>query len=260
VEERKIEDQPVVMTAMLKGIEKEERVKGEASVLADTTLRHQELSLASEMIDHLAAGFETSGIALTYISYYLSINPKVQDTLREELKTLDCDLKDKDAGTGRLPDFKELDKLPFLNAVVTETLRLRASIPGNQPRMTPFPSCTIGPYTNIPGGIRVGSQAHSVHRNEEVFEDPESWKPMRCLENSSTHSGDEEKHAGEKDEKRKEMDRWFWAFSSGGRMCVGSHFALHGESCYSPLSTASDFKSAVQISGLGDWLFKLTSL
>ncbi|KAK3945624.1 hypothetical protein QBC46DRAFT_371221 [Diplogelasinospora grovesii] len=30
----------------------------------------------------------------------------------------------------------------------------------------------------------------------------------------------------EKDEQRRRRNRQFWAFSSGGRMCIGSHFAM----------------------------------
>lgn len=32
---------------------------------------------------------------------------------------------------------------------------------------------------------------------------------------------------GYTEEQRRERDRWFWAFSSGGRMCIGSNFAMH---------------------------------
>lgn len=32
---------------------------------------------------------------------------------------------------------------------------------------------------------------------------------------------------GEDRERRKEMDRWFWAFGSGGRMCIGSNLAMY---------------------------------
>jgi hypothetical protein len=33
---------------------------------------------------------------------------------------------------------------------------------------------------------------------------------------------------GYSEEQRRERDRHFWAFSSGGRMCVGSNFAVFG--------------------------------
>ena len=44
---------------------------------------------ASEMLDHLIAGHETSGITLTYLLYEISQRPYLQDRLRTELLTLD---------------------------------------------------------------------------------------------------------------------------------------------------------------------------
>jgi cytochrome P450 len=83
--------------------------------------------------------------------------------------------------------------------------------------MTPFPSCTLGGY-EIPGGVRVGAQAHSLHRNAEVYPEPEKWDHTRWMDDKNGYA----------EEQRKERDKWFWAFSSGGRMCVGSNFAMHG--------------------------------
>ena len=112
-----------------------------------------------------------------------------------------------------MPSATDVDALPLLHAVVMETLRLYPSIPGAQPRQTPDPSCPLGPYKNIPGGMRINAQAYSLHRNEDAFPEPEDWWPDRWL-------GQVE---GEKDKKEK----WFWAFGSGGRMCVGSNFAMN---------------------------------
>ncbi|TVY75893.1 Cytochrome P450 monooxygenase sdnE [Lachnellula suecica] len=210
-------NKPVVMDAIISGISKE-KTKGDDSVLSSTTLKHQELSVASEMIDHLAAGHETSGITLTYISWYLSRDPPLQDKLRKELLTLNPSIKlASQSSENKIPSSKDLDALPLLHAVVMETLRLRAAIPGGQPRMTPYPSCTLGPYTDIPGGVRVAAQAHTVHRNAEVYPDPERWDHKRWMDDENGYS----------EEQRKERDRWFWAFSSGGRMCIGSNFAMH---------------------------------
>ena len=119
-------------------------------------------------------------------------------------------------GSSELPPPKSIDNLPLLEAIVTETLRLHAPIPGIQPRVTPKPSCSLAGYDNIPAGIRVNAQAYSLHRNPQVFPDPESWQPKRWLK--------EENSLEELEERR----RWFWAFGSGGRMCVGSNLALQG--------------------------------
>lgn len=207
-------NEPVVLGTLVSGIEKERKTKGEESILAATTLANERLSIASEMIDQLAAGHETSGITLTYVSYHLSLEIPLQDRLRTELLTLNPNML---ATSTSIPNSRDLDNLPILHAVLMETLRLNAAIPGNQPRMTPFPSCTLGGYV-VPGGVRVGAQAHSVHRNPDVYPEPEKWDYTRWLDTENGYS----------EEQRRERDRWFWAFSSGGRMCVGSNFAMHG--------------------------------
>lgn len=177
-------------------------------------LAKQRNDIACEMYDQLTAGFETSAIGLTYLFWELSKHPEVQEKLREELRSLDPPVVPQST---ELPSAKSIDNLPLLEAIVTETLRLHAPIPGIQPRITPAPSCSLVGFDNIPPNTRVNAQAYSLHRNPEVFPDPESWQPKRWLK--------EENSPAELDERR----RWFWAFGSGGRMCVGSNLALQGE-------------------------------
>ena len=217
-DEKDIANEPVVMKALLSGMEKEGKIKGDDSVLTNTLLKYPELSISSEMIDQLAAGHETSAITLTYLSWELSRDASLQDALRAELHALSPNmLLHPSESTRNLPNSKDLDALPILHAVVMETLRLHAAIPGGQPRMTPYPSCTLGSYS-IPGGVRVGAQAHSVHRNPNIYPDPDKFDYTRWMDDQNGYSA----------EQRKERDRWFWAFSSGGRMCIGSNFAMHG--------------------------------
>lgn len=47
-----------------------------------------DLSIATEIHDHLAAGHETSGISLTYLFHELSLHLELQTRLRNELRTL----------------------------------------------------------------------------------------------------------------------------------------------------------------------------
>ena len=215
-------NEPVVLSTLLAGIEKESKRKGEASILSDTALKYPRLSIASEMIDQLAAGHETSGITLTYLSWRLSQNIPLQDKLRTELLTLSSNLLLCDSSKLNIPDPKELDSLPLLHAILMETLRLHAAIPGAQPRMTPSPSCTLGKFSDIPGGVRVEASGYSLHRNAEVYPEPEKWDYIRWLDSENGYT----------EEQRKDRERWFWAFSSGGRMCVGSNFAMHGKSFF----------------------------
>ncbi|KAJ6784092.1 hypothetical protein PWT90_06856 [Aphanocladium album] len=177
----------VVFTAMQQGIDKEEKAEGTKSILYSTTIQKRDASIASEVLDQVLAGHETAGIVLTYAAWHLSGSPELQKLLRHELSPLIS------TDTQSLPNTKLLDALPLLNAIVMETLRLHAPIPGPQPRETPYPGCHIEGHF-VPG----------------VFPNAKVWNPNRWL-----GSGNQE-----------EMKRHFWAFGSGGRMCIGSNFAL----------------------------------
>lgn len=209
-------DEPVVWNALVNGLRNEEAKNGRASVLYPTALSHFKLSVASELFDHVLAGQETAGLTLTYLSWRLSQSLELQGQLRAELLSLSPNMRLGQGTVPSIPDLKQLDSLPLLNAVVMETLRLHAPIPGPQPRQTPDAGCHIGPYY-VPGGVRIAALAYTLHRDDTVFPDPERWDHTRWLPS----------HADE--ETRRQRNRHFWAFSSGGRMCIGSNFAMHGE-------------------------------
>jgi hypothetical protein len=203
--------------SQLKAAMNKNKFKSNTASTAETG-SHQQLEIASELLDHLAAGFDTSGITLTYFVHEISQRPEIQATLRKELRSLDPPLIFERGKTAEnvIPTAKALDSLPFLQATLQETLRLRAAIPGPEPRITPASGCVLGPNGEyyVPGRVRVSAQAHSLHRNSEVFEKPRDWIPSRWLKPAD-------------DEQLKEMYRWFWAFGSGGRMCVGSNLAIY---------------------------------
>jgi cytochrome P450 len=161
------------------------------------------LLLASEVLDHLAAGFDTSGITLNYVVHELSQHRDIQSRLQNELQTLSPRLVSLSAPT--LPDPKAVDALPFLHAVIWESLRLHSAIPGPQPRFTPPQGCRLGPDEQsyfVPGGVRVSASAGLLHANEDVYERASEWRPERWLNMENLD-----------EEKRKDMEsRWFWAF------------------------------------------------
>ncbi|RYN35405.1 hypothetical protein AA0119_g1099 [Alternaria tenuissima] len=209
VGDARTEDRPVVYQQLQNSMAKATKVVG------DDTLQTQ---IASEVLDHLAAGFDTSGITLVYVVHELSRHLEVQARLRAEL--LGLSPQPVPSSASKLPDAKTVDNLPFLHAVIWETLRLHSAIPGPQPRFTPQQGCQLGPEEasyHIPGGVRVSASAGLLHLNEEVFERANEWRPERWLDLDKLD-----------EEKRKDMEsRWFWAFGSGGRMCVGSHLAIY---------------------------------
>ncbi|KAF2749423.1 cytochrome P450 monooxygenase-like protein [Sporormia fimetaria CBS 119925] len=203
-----LEDTPVVYQQLSQALDKEAKKKGDDA-------GDRRVGIASEFLDQVTAGFDTSGITLTYVVHELSKHPDLQSKLREELLGLTPPVRPSSAPS--LPDPRAVDALPLLHAVIWETLRLHAAIPGPQPRFTPPSGCRLGPEKSyyIPGGVRVSASAGLLHMNDEVYDNPGEWRPERWLEDVS-------------EEKKRNMEsRWFWAFGSGGRMCIGSHLAVY---------------------------------
>jgi cytochrome P450 len=73
----------------------------------------------------------------------------------------------------------------------------------------------------IPSGVTVQAYPCALHQHSEIYPSPGEWLPERWLDSQSQLASSCEG----KGESRAEMLRWFWAFGSGGRMCLGSHFA-----------------------------------
>ncbi|KAM7207327.1 hypothetical protein V8F20_002389 [Naviculisporaceae sp. PSN 640] len=218
-EEIQSANQSVVYHALITGLDKEATTTSGQSneQKKDST---QRLTIASELFDHVLAGQETAGIALAYLTWRLSQSLGLQNKLRAELLSLSPNMRRTNKNKNNtMPDPKALDALPLLNAIISETLRLHAPIPGSQPRETPQSGCTIGGFY-IPGGVRISAAAYSLHRDEWAFEDPEKWDYTRWFPPQDW----QDKEAVEK---FKQRIRQFWAFSSGGRMCIGSNFAMH---------------------------------
>lgn len=148
--------------------------------------------IAAECMDHMVAGIDTTGDSLCFLMWELSqpasleFQKRLQDEIREH------------------PDVS-FDKLSYLDAVVQEGLRCYPAIPMSLPRVVPDGGKQVDGYF-IPGGSIVSSQAYSVHRNNEaVFPSPDVFNPERWMS-----------PVGEAERKRH-----MFAFSHGGRGCVG---------------------------------------
>ncbi|RKL28104.1 hypothetical protein BFJ72_g12688 [Fusarium proliferatum] len=166
------------------------RLKEKDSVL-DT------IDMAAECLDHMAAGIDTTGDVLCFLMWELSLprSIKYQRLLREEF------LSKPDAN---------FDELPMLDAVLNEGLRCFPAIPMSLPRYVPHGGRVIDGFS-LPQETVVSCQALSVHRiNDHVFPEPDKFYPERWLEAE-----------GDADRRRHQ-----WAFSSGGRGCIGKHLAM----------------------------------
>lgn len=151
-------------------------------------------ALRDEMMTMLIAGHETSTTSLSWAVWELMDNPDAAERLSAELDALGAD-----AG----PD--ALERLPFLDAVCRETLRLHPVLPLVS-RVTRAELPLRG-FT-VPANVGVFPCIWLAHRREEVFPEPERFRPERFLERS--------------------FSPFEWLpFGGGARRCIGMAFALY---------------------------------
>lgn len=164
----------------------------------DSNLR--DIDIASECADHLAAGVETTRDTLVFLIWAMSLpeNLRLQSMIKQEVLELDAGSFNERG----LPTVEAANKLPLVNAVVKEALRLYAPLPQLQPRYFETDMNIDGTF--IPAGTTVSMAPFTQHRNAVVFQDPYNFIPERWL-----------------DETNVEMQRWWWPFSNGGRGCTG---------------------------------------
>jgi hypothetical protein len=166
-----------------------------------------DLDIASECADHLLAGIDTTADSLMFLIWALSLptNSHHQERLRAELSHVSVNALG-------IPYPKDLTQLPYLNAVLHESLRMYSPLPAFEPRVCASDTMIDG--YSIPAGTVVGMSPYCLHRDENVYPDPLKFAPERWL----TADG---LLIDESDVRNK----YFWAFSSGARMCIGMHLA-----------------------------------
>ena len=89
------------------------RATVKSNMSEDPARRMSDQELMDQISTLLFAGSDTTSLAISWCLHHLSLNPRIQKRLREELQSLHS-----------LEDMSVVEKLPYLNAVVQETLRL----------------------------------------------------------------------------------------------------------------------------------------
>jgi cytochrome P450 len=150
--------------------------------------------LHDELLTLLFAGHETTGIALAWAVYWLLRNPACLDRLLAEL-----------SAAGESPEPEVIARLPYLEAVVQETLRLHPIAP-DVPRKLARP-LVLGDYT-LPTGVAVGVATALLHTRPDLYPEPERFNPQRFLD-------------------RKFSPFEYTPFGGGARRCLGAAFATY---------------------------------
>ncbi len=153
-----------------------------------------DVELRDELITLLFAGHETTASALAWALYWIADLPQVRAQLLAELDQLGPD-----------PDPIAVARLPYLNAVCQETLRLYPIAINAFPRLVKQPM-TIAGYAVEPGTI-IFPSIYLAHHRAALYPEPKQFKPERFLE-------------------RQYSPYEYLPFGGGDRRCIGSAFAL----------------------------------
>ncbi|KAK5446757.1 hypothetical protein LTS15_009690 [Exophiala xenobiotica] len=147
----------------------------------------------------IIAGSEATTITLTYVVWLLIKHPRVEQKLRQELCTVPKNYSSSD-----------LAVLPYLDAVIKETLRVYPPAPSPMPRVVPSQGFSMDGVVYPPKTV-ISAQPYTLHRWTEVFDQPDTFNPDRWLGVPATT--------------KEEMHRAFVPFSAGQRGCIGRGLA-----------------------------------
>ncbi|KAI8319763.1 cytochrome P450 [Martensiomyces pterosporus] len=153
--------------------------------------------VTTEVILTFLAGADTSSNTLTWTIHLLMLHPQQYKHAVDEVRSS----FDKD----RLITFDEAkEKLPFLEACVYESLRMRP-VPANLPRIVPPGGVTLQGHF-IPEGYMCSVAISAANMNRGVWDEPHVFDPERFVDNEKNR-------------------RNVLTFSSGVRICPGRHLA-----------------------------------
>ncbi|MCJ1247516.1 hypothetical protein MMC30_004730 [Trapelia coarctata] len=149
----------------------------------------------------IGAGTETTARTLATSIYHILANKPVHDRVLEEIRTI------MPSSDSPLPPVTAIRQLPYLTAVLQESLRIAHGVAGRLSRIAPEEDLQYGPY-KIPRGVTFSQSMYYVHTDPNIFPFPHEFHPERFI--------------GEKAALAKEH---LQPFGKGTRNCLGINLA-----------------------------------
>lgn len=169
----------------------------------------------------IAAGQETTSFLLQTVTYHALANPAIYSQLRAELRR---EVKDTMNAS-----VAQLERLPYLRAVVQEGHRFAHGVVGRLQRISPdaplyyhdsnkTPNKDGGRDWVIPAGTPVSMTSMLQHRDPTQFPNPDVFDPERWLVPPSPSSDNRRQGVAE-------LEKYLVPFSKGTRNCLGMNLA-----------------------------------
>nr|BAK09383.1 cytochrome P450 [Postia placenta] len=146
------------------------------------------------------AGNDSTSAAVRSCFLALALHPQFQKKAQEEL--------DRVVGSSRLPDFEDRKNLPYINALLKETIRWTGIAPLGNPHATTADDVYNGYF--IPKGTIVIGNSWAMQHNEEDYPNADAFLPDRWIKD------------GQIDPNVKDP---IVAFGFGRRLCPGRFFS-----------------------------------
>lgn len=160
-------------------------------------------------LTNLGAGVDTMSWTLAATIVGIGQNPAVQAKLKAEL---DAAVQDGRIKMGEPVQYEVCAKLPYLQACISESMRLWPNVAISLPRIAPKEGIDIDGYF-VPEGYTVGMNSRILGTNEAIFgPEPHAFRPERWLEADKS--------------RREMMESKNLSFGGASRRCPGLHVAL----------------------------------
>jgi len=145
----------------------------------------------------LLAGYDTTALTMSNALYQLTLNPECQRRLQEEL------------ADANIEDYSVLQNLPYLDAVLHETLRMHPPIP-NLPKICTKEYKVPGTNITIKPGDKIEINAIGISYDPKYFTSPDVFDPVNFM----------------KERKAEGDPLTFMGFNQGPKSCIAMRFAL----------------------------------